>query len=241
LPLLPILSALERRRIRRELPVPLRERLAQWQAQNGRARRSALREPLALARLVALDLETTGARMDRDRLLCIGAIAVRARTVRHDESLERFVRQEQSSSVANILIHQIGGQQQLGGDDPAAALVDCLEFLGSAVVVAYRAEFDATVLRRELAHVLGTRMPNRFVDLAVLLPALFPGTQNDTLEDWLGHFGLGFTVRHRALIDAYAHAALLLVVLERASRLGLHTTGELIRIEKAQRWLGLRR
>jgi DNA polymerase-3 subunit epsilon len=109
------------------------------------------------------------------------------------------------------------------------------------VVVAYRAEFDATILRRELAHVLGTRMPNRFVDLAVLLPALFPGTQNDTLEEWLGHFGLGSAVRNRALIDAYAHAALLLIVLERASRLGLHTTGELIRIEKAQRWLGLRR
>ena len=204
-------------------------------------RRSALREPLALARLVALDLETTGARMDRDRLLCIGAIAVRARTVRHDESLERFVRQEQSSSVANILIHHIGGQQQLGGEEPAAALLDCLEFLGSAVLVAYRAEFDATILQRELAQVLGTRMPNRFLDLAVLLPALFPGTQNDTLEEWLGHFGLGLTVRHRALIDAYAHAALLLIVLERASRLGLNTTAELIRIEKAQRWLGLRR
>ena len=75
----------------------------------------------------------------------------------------------------------------------------------------------------------------------MLLPALFPGTQNDTLEDWLGHFGLGITVRHRALIDAYAHAALLLIVLDRASRLGLNTTGELIRIEKAQRWLGVRR
>jgi DNA polymerase-3 subunit epsilon len=239
--MLPLMSPIERRRIRRQLPVPIRERLARWQAQNGRIRRSVLREPLALARLVALDLETTGARMDRDRLLCLGAIAVRARTVRHDESLERFVRQEQSSSVANILIHHIGGQQQLGGEEPAAALLDCLEFLGSAVLVAYRAEFDATILQRELAQVLGTRMPNRFLDLAVLLPALFPGTQNDTLEDWLGHFGLGLTVRHRALIDAYAHAALLLIVLERASRLGLNTTAELIRIEKAQRWLGLRR
>lgn len=239
--MLPLMSPIERRRIRRKLPVPIRERLTQWQAQNGRTRRSALREPLALARLVALDLETTGARMDRDRLLCIGAVAVRARTVRHDESLERFVRQEQSSTVANILIHHIGGQQQLGGEEPAAALLDCLEFLGSAVIVAYRAEFDATILQRELAQVLGIRIPNRFLDLAVLLPALFPGTQNDTLEDWLGHFGLSLTVRHRALIDAYVHAALLLIVLERASRLGLNTTAELIGIEKAQRWLGLRR
>lgn len=239
--MLHLISPIERRRIRRTLPVPIRERLAQWQTQNAGTRRAALREPLALARLVALDLETTGARMDRDRLLSIGAIAVRARTVRHDDTLERFIRQEQSSSAANILIHQIGGQQQLGGEEPAAALLDCLEFLGPAVVVAYRAEFDATILGRELARVLGTRLSNRFVDLAVLLPALFPGTQNDTLEDWLGHFGLGITVRHRALIDAYAHAALLLIVLDRASRLGLNTTGELIRIEKAQRWLGVRR
>ena len=238
---LPFISAIARRGVRQRLAAPIRERLTRWQAQMQRDRRPHTGEPLTLARLVALDLETTGARMDRDRLLCIGAIAVRARTVRLDESLERFVRQDQSSSVANILIHQIGGQQQLGGEDPAGALVDCLEFLGSSVVVAYRAEFDATILRREFAQVLGTRLPNRFVDLAILLPSLFPSTSNDTLEDWLGYFGLGLAARHQALADAYANALLLLIVLERASRLGLKTTDDLVRMEKAQRWLGLRR
>jgi hypothetical protein len=56
--------------------------------------------------------------------------------------------------------------------------------------------------------VLGTRIPNRFVDLVILLPALFPATQIDTLEDWLGHFGLGFTARHQALADALKEMAL---------------------------------
>lgn len=236
----PFLGWVRRRRCRQALPSSLRTRVESLQAQNQLGSRG-LREPLTLARFVALDLETTGARMDLDRIICIGAIAVRAQTIPHQEAFERFVRQPQASSVDNILIHQIGGQQQLGGEDPAVVLLECLEFLNSSVVVAFRAEFDSTILRREAAQLLGVRVANRFVDLAVLLPALFPATQNDTLEDWMMHFGLRVATRHQALADAYAHAALLLIVLRRASQVGLHTIDDLIGIEKAQRWLGLRR
>ena len=68
--------------------------------------------------------------------------------------------------------------------------------------------------------------------------ALFPGTANDTLDDWLRHFNFRAPARHRALADAYSLGALLLVVLERATRMGLHTVGDLVDAEKAQRWLG---
>jgi DNA polymerase-3 subunit epsilon len=232
------LNYLRRRRVRETLEASMRERLRVLRAVAPRGVGEALREPLALARLVALDLETTGMRMDRDRVICIGAVAVRARTIRHDDSFERYVRQETASPVGNILIHRIGGQQQLGGVDPVAALLQCLEFLGSSVVVAFRAEFDETMLRRATAEVLGVRLRTRFIDLAVLLPALFPATPNDTLDDWLHHFGVSAQSRHHALADAYAHAMLLLVVLERATRMGLNTLGDLLNIEKAQRWLG---
>jgi DNA polymerase III subunit epsilon len=231
-------SWLRRRRTREHLEPSVRARLRLLRREMGVSPVEVLRQPLSTARLVALDLETTGMALDRDRVISIGAVAVRARTLRHDDCFERYLRQEHASSVNNILIHQIGGQQQLAGVEPVTGMLDYLEFLGSSVAVAFRAEFDRTILDREAAAVLGMRLRSPFMDLAVLLPALFPGTANDTLEDWLGHFNFRAPARHRALGDAYSHGALLLVVLERATRAGLHTVGDLMAAEKAQRWLG---
>jgi DNA polymerase III subunit epsilon len=116
-------------------------------------------------------------------------------------------------------------------------LLECLEFLGNSAAVAFRAEFDRTIFGREVAAVLGVRRQSPFIDLAVLLPALFPNTDNDTLDDWLRYFNFRASARHHALADAYCHGALL-VVLERATRAGLNTVGDLKDIEKTQRWLG---
>ena len=74
-----------------------------------------------------------------------------------------------------------------------------------------------------------------------MLPALFPGTPNDTLDDWTAHFGLPPIGRHHAIADAYANAQLLLLALEQSQRLGLVTAGDLLDLERSQRWLGRRR
>jgi DNA polymerase-3 subunit epsilon len=229
---------LRRRRIREALEPSVRARLRLLRKEWDAGAVEVLREPLSMARLVAVDLETTGLAMHRDRVICIGAVAVRARTIRHDDCFERYLRQEHASPVNNILFHQIGEQQQLGGVEPVTGLLEYLEFLGNSAAVAFRAEFDRTILGREVAAVLGVRLQSPFIDLAVLLPALFPNTDNDTLDDWLRHFNFRAPARHHALADAYCHGALLLVVLERATRAGLNTVGDLKDIEKAQRWLG---
>jgi DNA polymerase-3 subunit epsilon len=237
-------ESIARRRIRSALAPGVRQRLAALQARarlRARDDRSITTGLFSLARFVAMDLETTGPDMHADRIISIGAVAVAARTVRHDDSFEVVGRQDQESRVDNILIHQIGGQEQRAGDEPVGALLSFLEFLDGSIAVAFRAEFDATVLRRELHEQLGIRAPLRFLDLAVVLPALLPGTQNDSLDDWLGHFGFAPVVRHHAIADAYANAQLLLLALERAQRLGLQTAGDLLELEKAQRWLGRRR
>ncbi|HET7204497.1 MAG TPA: 3'-5' exonuclease [Steroidobacteraceae bacterium] len=230
---------LRARRVRRSLPPEVRERLRR--VHSGFLHRPSLDQPLALARFVALDLETTGPRMLVDRIISIGAVAVVDGTVRHDDAFEALLRQERSSGVDNILIHQIGGQQQLGGTDPAEALVRCLEFVGDSRIVAYRAEFDQTVFRREARLRLGVQAWPRFIDLASLLPALFPGTDNDSLDDWVRHFALPPIGRHHAIADAYATAQLLMIVLQAAARAGIETSRDLRDAEQAQRWLGRRR
>ncbi|NJD32106.1 MAG: 3'-5' exonuclease [Gammaproteobacteria bacterium] len=241
---LPFQRSLEARRTRRALPPAVRDGLRLLRI---RARERIAEERwsdsglLSLARFVALDLETTGPNMHADRIISIGAVAVAARAIRHDDAFEVVVRQERESGVDNILIHQIGGQEQRGGADPVGALVSFLRYLDGAVAVAFRAEFDATVLERELRAWLGIRVGVRFLDLAAILPALLPGTPNDSLDDWARHCGLPPIGRHHAIADAYANAQLLLIALERAQRLGLTTTADLIALEKSQRWLGRRR
>ena len=241
---LPLRSAIEARRARRALPPAVSDSLRLLRI---RARQRAAEDRwadsgiLSLARLVALDLETTGPSMLTDRIISIGAIAVTGCTIRHDDAFELVVRQERESASDNILIHQIGGQQQRAGADPVGALVAFLEYLDGAVAVAFRAEFDSTVLERELRTCLGIRARIRFLDLACILPALVPGTQNDTLDDWASHFGLPPIGRHHAIADAYANAQLMLLALDRARQVGMDTTRDLLSLEKSQRWLGRRR
>src|SRR5512134_118040 len=93
------------RRVRRSLSPEHRARLRR--VHRSFLDRPGLDQPLALARFVALDLETTGPRMLTDRVISIGAVAVTDGTVRHDDAFEALLRQERSSDVGNILVHQI--------------------------------------------------------------------------------------------------------------------------------------
>ena len=241
---LPFGESLARRRTRQELPTEVRERLA---ALKVRAReradedRSATRGLLSLARFVAMDLETTGPNMYVDRIISIGGVAVAERAVRHADAFEVVVRQEHESEVDNILVHQIGGQEQRAGVERVTALLSFLEYVDGSACVAFRAEFDATVLRRELQQCVGIALDLRWLDLAAILPALFPSTPNDTLDEWTAHFGLPPIGRHHAIADAYAVGQLLLYAIDQAQRVGMTTAGDLLDLEKAQRWLGRRR
>lgn len=231
-------------RIRRALSPEARNRLDQLRARIDRQAmdmHEALAEPLALARFVCVDFETTGPNMHRDRIISIGAVAVTERVVCHDDAFEVVLRQAQSSDVENILIHQIGGQEQLAGAAPVEALMGFLDFMQASIALAFRAEFDETVFRREINAVLGLPQEVLFLDLALILPALFPNTANDSLDDWVKHFALPPIGRHHAIADAYANAQLMLLVLEQAQRSGMHAVRELVEMEKAQRWLGKRR
>lgn len=240
----PFSAAINAWRVRRSLSEDGRERLDRLRIRlDHMAARPYFveRTPLALARFVALDLETTGPNMLQDLIISIGAVAVEARAVRHDSTFDVVLRQHRPSEVENILVHQIGGQQQMAGVWPNEALMNFLEFLDESVAIAFRAEFDETVLTREVNAVLGLPQQHTFLDLAVMLPSVFPGTDNDTLDDWAGHFGIRPIGRHRAVADAYTNAQLMLLVLERAQRNGMSTVGELIQMERAQKWLGKRR
>jgi DNA polymerase III subunit epsilon len=168
-------------------------------------------------------------------------VGVRNGSIVLDDAFDAVLKQRLASADANILIHGIGGAMQLGGRDPVDALLDFLAYAGKAPLVAFRAEFDRAMLERATRDVLGVSLGLPFVDLAFLLPALFQGTDCDSLDDWVAHFGGDIAVRHHALGDAYATAQLLLIALAAADAAGMGSPAQLLATQKAQRWLGNRR
>jgi DNA polymerase-3 subunit epsilon len=204
----------------------------------------ALPEPghgaaLGALRAVVVDVEASGLDPFHDRLISIGAIGVRAGLVHHGDAFEVVMRQERPSGEANILVHGIGGTAQLAGREAAAALLDFLAFAGKDPLVAFHADFDRILIERATAAALGIKTDNRWLDLALLAPALFPDQPEAarTLDDWLRRFGIENYARHDALADALATAQLLLVVLAEAARQGAGTWAQLVRLQHDQRWL----
>ena len=191
-------------------------------------------------RYVVVDTETTGVDLHRDRLIAIGAAGVDQSCVVLSDCFATLLRQDRASADANILIHRIGGQAQLSGVEPKEGMLAFLEYLGKSPLVAFRAEFDQTMVERGMRSILGLPFRRPWIDLAFLLPALYPGTECTALDDWLAHFGLAGTERHDALADAFATAQLLQVALVAADRAAMVHAAHLMAMQKAQRWLGKR-
>ena len=190
------------------------------------------RTPLETARWVALDCETSGLDMKRDRLLSVGAVRIAEGRIEVGNALHSVVKQTAPSARENILVHGIGGDAQIGGRAQDEVVRELEAYVGEAIPVGFHAPFDAEILRRH-----GFRVRNRWLDLAELAPALFPGRKAAHLEDWLAEFGIAVHDRHDALGDAFSTAQLLLVSIAEARRQGAATVEALRTLGSAARWL----
>ncbi|CAN0434587.1 unnamed protein product, partial [Phaeothamnion confervicola] len=191
------------------------------------------------ARLVVVDVESSGLDVRHDRLISIGALAVSHGTIQFAQSFETILRQDAPSTTENILVHRIGGTRQCEGDEPSTALLSFLDFAGKDPLVAFHAEFDRILLGRALEQTLGTGLRQPWLDLAELAPALLgeraPNAKN--LDDWLAACGIGVYARHDALADTLATAQLLLIVLGACAGQGVSTLAGLRAIGRNRRWL----
>lgn len=218
-----------------ELDAPARQRLADWQALPQEASQVALDQ----GRFVVVDVESTGLDLNRDRLIAIGAIAVRDGRIRLDDSFEVVLRQERVSSKDNILIHGIGGEAQRDGLPPVEGLLAFLDYLGKSPLVAFHVTFDETMIRRALRDHLGVSFKHAWLDLAYVMPGLLPeyARRHRALDDWTGHFAIANYARHSALADALATAQLFLAAATLGRARNSLTYASLRDLEKAQRWL----
>jgi DNA polymerase-3 subunit epsilon len=195
------------------------------------------------ARWVVLDVETSGLDAERDRLLAIAAIAVvvdgGTPQIAVGDSFEVVLRQEDAPvDKANILLHGIGVGAQREGVPRHEALEAFAAWLGASPLIAFHSSFDETMIRRAMHEVLGRKLANPWLDLALLAPAVVHGVRGQSLDDWMAHCGITCAVRHQAAADTHATAELLLKLWPAiaAQRAGT-SFAALARLAASARWL----
>lgn len=199
----------------------------------------------AATRWVVVDVESSGLDPQHDRLLAIAALGVQVHAgrpvIRPADSFELLLRQPVLAGEpdrANILVHGIGVGRQRLGVDPAVALSEFMAFVADVPLIAFHAGFDRVLINRALRDTLQRRMPNAWLDLADLAPALLPGLPARSLDDWLAHFGIAVSQRHLAVADAWATAELLQRLWPLARAQGCAPdVASLVRLAGARRWL----
>lgn len=195
-------------------------------------------------RWVVVDVESGGLDPRRDRLLALGAVAVRpapeAPRILLADSHEVVLRHaEAPADKANVLVHGVGVGVQRAGTEPADALGGFERWVGAAPLLAFHAAFDRTLIDRAMRASLGHRLARPWVDMAALLMLLHPQRAERSLDDWLNRYGLRCLARHRAAADALVSAELLLRIWPelRARRL-VSDWATLAQAAGALRWLG---
>lgn len=164
--------------------------------------------PLTALDAVVLDTETTGLDASRDRLVQIGALALRGAELRRDERFETLVDPGVPIPPESTSIHGISEEDLAGAPAPGEVVAALTGFIAERVVIGYAIGFDLAVLEREAA-MAGQDWPElRRLDIRPLALAVAPplaGYDLDALCAWAGVDNAG---RHTAMGDAVATAEL---------------------------------
>jgi DNA polymerase III subunit epsilon len=208
-------------------------RLSAWRALPTGTQRTTLES----SRCVVLDVETTGLNLLADTLISIGAVAMVNGHIALGDSFNVVLQQRTSSRKENILVHGISGTDQLEGMPPADSLLFFLEYLGKDPLVAFHVAFDETMIRRAIHQYLGFSFRHPWLDLAYVMPALYPDLMHShrALDDWAQHFHISNEERHNALADALVTAQLLLVAFNTAGQSGQPNYDGLRSLERTYR------
>lgn len=200
-----------------QLSEDLQARLAAWQA----LPEADLSKPFVQTEFVVLDLETSGFSFKHDRLIAIGACRLVNGLIPLGESFQIILKQEESSTKENILIHHIGESEQRSGVEPAEALMQFLEYMGKKPLVAYHVGFDQPMLDKALKQYLGIELKHHiWLDVAFLGPLFLPdvSTQRQSLDFWATHFNVKNDYRHQAVFDAIATAEVMQAVMKQPQK-----------------------
>lgn len=150
--------------------------------------------------IIVFDLETTGTKPDRDRIIEIGAVKLR-----NLEIVDRFdmlVNPERELTEFISELTHITDDMLKDAADEKTAVTAFLEFCGERpVFVAHNSEFDTGFIR-EAVRRLGIKYEFSSIDTVPMSRIMLPQLEKHKLNYVAEHFGLGDFNHHRGCDDA---------------------------------------
>lgn len=188
-------------------------------------------------RFVVFDTETTGFDPQKDKILSIGAIAIKNGIVSPRESFEVFVRNRKLTKQSAVTIHEIIPRDLQDGLGEEEAVIQFLDFIKGDVLVAHHAAFDVTMVSQLTQHYFKFPLFNASLDTFYLARRLELNTANwyefkpqeYTLDSLCKRYHIGNSARHNAAGDALATAELFQILVKKAQTRGIQTVSDLLR------------
>jgi DNA polymerase III subunit epsilon len=206
-----------------QLPEDLKASLAGWRA-------SPAPSPDALhfhTRYVVVDIVSSGLQPDSDKLLGIAACGVWKGAIQPDDSFY-------------VDFSTLDGE----GAAVDRQLMAFLLFAAKAPLVTYHIPYVGGFLERAFKERLGVNFQPQWVDLAWLLPAMFPdkGQSVMPLDWWIEAFGFeGGSGRRDAMANTLLLGRIFQMLLVRAGGKSLDTTAHLLDESRASSFLRRKR
>jgi len=185
--------------------------------------------PAKSYRYVAVDVETTGVDLRRDRMVSLAAVRIFEGRILLGQIFNEMVNPGREIPRASIKLHGIypGRVAQAGTDEEVFS--DFLNFLGNDILVAHHADFDLNFLNKIMKRKHGFGLQNLVLDTEklyraiVFLPLQLPsraarfqsGYSLDAIAD---HFAIEIQDRHTAMGDALATAMIFQRILARLNK-----------------------
>lgn len=178
---------------------------------------------------VIFDTETTGLDLKEDRILSIGALKVKHKSIEISEVFERYINQS-TFNPETVAIHGIiknDLNQNISEED---AVIEFLDYIGNSVLVAHHVAFDVGMINKVLYRMGLPKLKNKTLDTMLLYRSsrinsnLIDKERNYSLDEVAENLNISVKDRHTSAGDAYITA---LAFLKIVSRLSKHKNGRL--------------
>lgn len=160
---------------------------------------------------VVLDLETTGLNAGKDKITEIGAVKIKNGQV--IDKFSSFVNPE--VPIPSFIVKLTGITNEMVEDAPTIepVMLQLLEFINGATIVAHNAPFDLGFLKH-FAKAMGENIKHPVVDTLQLCRKMFPKLDKYRLNVVAKHLGVKLENHHRAVDDSLATAHIFIKCLE---------------------------
>lgn len=160
--------------------------------------------PLIALPVLALDLETTGLDVRRDRVVEIAALSLLGDTLHEPAVLDQRIQPGIAIPAAASRIHHIHDGDVIKAPRLESILARLAEHTRDRILFGHHIGFDSAILRHEYARRNQYWPEPMLLDLVLIAGALKPGLMDITLETVCDMLGVEIQQRHSAMGDCLA-------------------------------------